>query len=114
MKLQLAKTLDGIGQFGSIYDLETCTADTVEEYVIDDKDDWFLENMVDRINAACGTLLDYGDYDYIAADKCRDLIKTIDDLPDDFVPVDHEQLMLTLREYAARAIQYNTGLSIEM
>ena len=41
--------------------------------------------MVDRINAACDTLLDDGDVDYISSDKCENLIDMINNLPDNYI-----------------------------
>lgn len=114
MKLQLAKTLDGTGMYGPIYDLGTGGPDKVEEFYFDDETDWFLDNMVDRINAACDTILDYGDYDYIAADKCQDLLNMIKKLPCGYVPEEYSPLIKTLESYASKALQYNTGIAIEM
>ena len=114
MTIQLAKTLEGIKMYGPIYDLGTGWPDKIEEYVVEDRDDWFLENMVDRINATCETLLDDGDYDYISAEKCKKLVKMIDSLPDGFVPKPFDETILKLKDFAKKAVEYNTGISIEM
>lgn len=114
MKLQLARTLEGIGLYGPIYDLGTGGADKVEEFATEDRDDWFLDHMVDKINAACDTTLDYGDYDYISAEKCSHLLDMIENLPCGYVPKDYEPVMQVLKEYARKAILYNTGIAIEM
>ena len=100
--------------YGPIYDLVTGRRDKVEEYVVDDVNDWLLENMVDRINVACDTLLDNGDVDYISAERCKDLLDLISNLPDSFVPYDFNLAIDILKEYEERAIEYCTGISIEM
>ncbi len=115
MRIQLAKTLDGIGFYGPIYDLGTGVPDKVEEYVMEDNEhDWLLEKMIDRINAECDTLLDDGDYDFIDAGKCKRLIELVDNLPKDYVPEQYKRVVGVLKEYASRAIEYNTGMAIEM
>ena len=114
MRFQLAITFDGMKMYGSIYDFGTGLAGMVEEYVVDDTNDWFLEHMIDKINATCDTLLDNGDFDYIDAEKCKELIKMINDFPNGFVPKEFEKVIDILLDYAHRAIEYNTGIEIEM
>lgn len=114
MKFQLAKTLEGIKMYGPIFDLGTGGPDKVEEYVIDDVNDWFLDNMIDRINDVCGILLDDGDVDFIEAEKCKALIEMLNELTDDFIPKQFKEPINVLIEYAQRAIEYNTGIEIEM
>lgn len=114
MRFQLAKTLEGLKMYGPIYDLGTGGPETVEEFVTDDIDDWFLDNMVDRINDVCDTLLDDGDVDYIGAEKCEDLLHMIDNLPDGFVPNVFVETVEVLKDFAKRAIEYDTGIEIEM
>jgi len=114
MKFQLAKTLEGLKMYGPIYDLSSGIPDKVEEYRIEDINDWFLDNMVIKINSYCDTLLDDGDVDYIDAKRCKNLIEMIDDLPADFVPDEFTEAIKVLRSFAQRAIEYNTGIEIEM
>lgn len=114
MRFQLAKTLDGIKMYGPIYDLGTGGPDKVEEYIANDVNDWFLDNMIDKINSACDTLLDDGDVDYIDAERCKCLIEMINELPDNYIPIEFQQIIEVLIDYAQRAIQYNTGIEIEM
>lgn len=114
MRFQLTKTLIGIKMYGPIYDLGTGGPDKVEEYVADDIDDWFLDNMIDRINSACDTLLDDGDVDYISAKKCENLIDMINNLPDNYIPSEFQETIAVLLSYAKRAIEYGTGIEIEM
>lgn len=114
MRFQLAKTFDGIKMYGPIYDFGTGETDNVEEYVVDDINDWFLDNMIDKINTTCDTLLDDGDVDYIDAKRCKCLIDMINELPDNYVPKEYQKIIEVLLDYAQRAIQYNTGIEIEM
>lgn len=114
MRFQLAKNLDGIKMYGPIYDLGTGGPDKVEEYIANDVNDWFLDNMIDKINSACDTLLDDGDVDYIDAERCKCLIEMINELPDNYIPIEFQQIIEVLIDYAQRAIQYNTGIEIEM
>ncbi len=114
MMFQLAKTIEGIKMYGPIYDLGTGWPDKIEEYRTDDLNDWFLNNMVDKINAECATLLDDGDVDYIDAERCKNLVDLIESLPHNFIPIEHKKSMDVLLDYAHRAIEYNTGIEIEM
>lgn len=114
MTFQLAKTLEGIKMYGPIYDLGTGGPDKIEEYRVDDVVDWFLDNMVDKINATCDTLLDDGDVDFIDAENCKKLVGMIKSLPSNFIPLESQKAMDVLADYAQRAIEYNTGIEIEM
>ena len=114
MKFQLAKTLEGIKMYGPIYDLGTGGPDKVEEYFMEDINDWFLDNMIIKINSYCDTCLDDGDVDYIDSNRCKNLIEMIDDLPSDFVPDEFTEAIEVLRSFAQRAIEYDTGIEIEM
>lgn len=114
MRFQLAKTLEGIKMYGPIYDLGTGGPDKVEEFVMDDINDWFLDHMIDKINDACDTLLDDGDVDYISAEKCKDLIELLNNLPNNYIPNEFLIAVDVLKEYSQRAIDYNTGIEIEM
>ncbi|MBO4462362.1 MAG: hypothetical protein J5749_05710 [Lachnospiraceae bacterium] len=115
MRIYLAKTLEGIGMYGPIYDLGTGVPERVEEYVMSEEEqEWLLDNLVDSINATCDTLLDDGDYDYINADKCKDLVNMIDKLPESCVKNQFASALKVLRDYAIRAIEYNTGIAIEL
>ena len=39
------------------------------------------------MNAACDTLLDDGDFDFISADKCKLLIEMLYNLPENLFPL---------------------------
>ncbi len=114
MRFQLAKTLEGMGMYDPIYDFGTADPKNIESFYVPDVDDWFLDNMVIKINSYCDTCLDDGDVDYIDAKRCKNLIEMIDDLPSDFVPDEFTEAIEVLRNYAQRAIEYNTGVEIEM
>ena len=89
--------------------------DKVEDYVMEyDEHDWLMDNLIDKINAACDTLLDDGDVDYISAKKCENLISLLEKLPDGYVPQKYVKVVSALKDFAARAIDYNTGIAIEM
>ncbi|WP_022750578.1 hypothetical protein [Lachnobacterium bovis] len=115
MRLYLAKTLEGLRTYGPIYDLGSGVPDKVEDYVMEfDEHDWLMDNLVDKINATCDTLLDDGDVDYIPAEKCEKLISLLEDLPDQFVPQKYIKVVSVLKDFATRALKYNTGIAIEM
>ncbi|WP_027206386.1 hypothetical protein [Butyrivibrio fibrisolvens] len=114
MRLYLAKTLEGLSMYGSIYNLGSGVPDKVEDYAMEYQEyKWMLDNLIDRINASCDTLLDDGDVDYIGAEKCKDLVTLLENLPDGFVPEDYK-VVTVLKNFATRAIEYNTGIAIEM
>ena len=115
MRLYLAKTLEGLSMYGPIYDLGSGVPGKVEDYVMDyDEHDWMMDNLIDQINATCDTLLDDGDVDYISAKKCENLISLLENLPDGFVPLKYLKVVSVLKDFATRAIEYNTGIAIEM
>jgi hypothetical protein len=114
MRFQLAKTLKGMGMYGPIYDFGTADPKNIESFYAPDVDDWFLDNMVIKINSYCDTCLDDGDIDYIDAKRCKNLIEMIDDLPSGFVPDEFTEAIEVLKSFANRAIEYDTGIEIEM
>jgi hypothetical protein len=115
MRIYLAKTLAGISMYGPIYDLGTGGPDKVEEYVMEfEEHDWLLDHLIDRINSHCDTLLDDGDVDFIGAEKCANLIELIESLPRGYVPDNCQNVVKILLDYANRAIEYGTGIEIEM
>ena len=114
MRFQLAKTLDGMGMYGPVPNFSTADPSNIETFFADDVNDWFLDNMVIKINSYCDTCLDDGDIDYIDAKRCENLIDMIDELPSGFVPDEFTEAIDVLRDYAQRAIEYNTGIEIEM
>ena len=114
MRFQLAKTLDGMKMYGPIYNFSTADPDNIESYYAEDVNDWFLDNMIIKINSYCDTCLDDGDIDYIDAKRCKNLIDMIDDLPSGFVPKEFTETIEVLKDFAQRAIEYDTGIEIEM
>ena len=115
MRFYLAKTLNNMKMYGPIPDLLVEPEERVESYIISEEEiDWILENMVYDINYHCGTNLDDGDYDFVNPDGCRELINYLDNLPKDFVPSKYKGMIEKLKEYAQRAIEYNTGIAIEL
>jgi len=115
MRLYLAKTLEGLNMYGPIYDLGSGVPDKVEDCVLGyAEQEWFLDNLVDEINAACDTLLDDGDVDFFDVEKCNKLISTLSDIREIKVPEYCEYMIDKLREYAVDAINYNTGIAIEL
>ena len=114
MRFYVARTLEKIKMYGPIYDFGSAVPDKVDEYFVEDFNDWFLDNMIDRINATCDTLLDDGDVDYISAEMCKELVTMLNNLPQGFVPKENREAVDVLLEYAKRAIDYNTGIEIEM
>ena len=115
MVIYLAKKLDDMKKYGPIYDLSMEPEDRVETYAFDvAENEWLLNTIVDSINAKCGTLLDDGDYDYISADKCSNLKEVLEEVDLNSVPDKNRLLVKKMLEYADRAIEYNTGMAIEL
>ena len=114
MRFQLAKTLEGMEMYGPIYNFSTADPGNIESFRMRDIDHWFLDNMVIKINAYCDTCLDDGDLDYIDAKRCKNLIEMINDLPSGFIPKEFTQAFEVLKDFAQKAIEYNTGIIIEM
>lgn len=115
MRFYLAKTLEGLSMYGPIYDLGSGVPDKVEDYALDfDEHEWLMTNLIDRINSTCDTLLDDGDVDFIAASKCENLIELLENLPDGFVPQKFQKTIWVLKDFATRAVGYDTGIAIEM
>ena len=114
MKFYLAKTLEKIKYYGPIPNL-SCEPDKVEEYSFDEEEnEWLLDNLVDMINFQCGTLLDDGDVDFFNVEQCKALINLIEDLNDDLIPVKYRRTINILKDYATRAVSYNTGIAIDL
>lgn len=115
MNIYLAKTLEGMKRYGQIYDLSMEPEDRVEVISFgEDENRWFLKSHVDNVNAACGTLLDDGDVDYIGEEGCKILIRYFEDVNTSDIESQYRQVIDSLLDYAKRAIQYHTGIVIEM
>lgn len=115
MTIYLAKTLDNMKKYGDIYDLSMEPDDRVEKYVFgSEENEWLVNNVIDGINAECDTLLDDGDYDYISCEKCNSLIKLLNNINLDVIPLKCKELIVKILEYSNLAIEYKTGIAIEL
>ena len=82
-------------------------------YMDDETYPAYYDNVFGPINDVCGSDLDNFDYDYLSAEQCKKLVPWLDKQianPKDkrFLPLYKE-----LRDYAKKAIEYNTGIGIE-
>lgn len=115
MELYLAKTLDEMKKYGPIFDLSMEPVERVETYSFGfEENEWLLRNVIDGINAACDTLLDDGDYDYIGADKCNALKEYLLKIDRSMIPSSCQKLVLKLIEFSDKAIEYGTGIAIDL
>lgn len=115
MRFYLAKTLDNMKKYGPTIDLTMETADRVEEHVLEfDENEWIVDNMVDRINAACDTSLDDGDYDFFDTSQCEKLLVLFDEIDWDSIPEKYQKILKVLQDYSKRAVVYKTGIAIDL
>lgn len=114
MKFYLAKTLNGIGKYGDIFDLSNESNEKVESFEIEEDDFALLEEyFIDSINDKCNSLLEYGDYDFFDVDKCKILKNWLEENIANNSVKRLDELYNKLLEYTNKAIQYNTGLAID-
>ena len=78
-------------------------------------EDWeaYETCFCDPVNAICDSLLGMYEYDFLNAEQCKKLVPWLDEQighPNDkrFLPMYKE-----LKDYALKAIEYNTGIGIE-
>lgn len=115
MRIYVAKTLENMKKFGPVYDLSAESPDRVSSHTFgEDINEWFLKHFIDRINAECDTLLDYGDYDYLDSKKCKNLLCLLNDEEIQSLPGGIQDAFEILKECASEAIANNTGIAIEM
>lgn len=102
-------------KYGPTYDLSMEPDSRVEEiYFGDEQSTWFLDNMVDRVNAECETLLDDGDYDFFDYNACLKLKEVIVNQRKLGIPDFFQDAYKALLTYVERAIDYGTGIAIEL
>lgn len=115
MRIYLAKTLENMKKYGSVYDLSMESVDRVVTMNFsEDANSWMLEHFVSRINAECDTLLDDGDYDYLNISQCKRLINLLQKTDNRTIPDEIKPVFACLEEYAQKAVEQKTGMAIEM
>ena len=115
MELYLAKTMENMKMYGPTYDLTMESEDRVELFKFGSKEnDWLMNNLIDMINAECNTLLDDGDYDFIDAHGCENLLKCLGKVNLADASKEVTQLIRKMEEYATRAIELKTGIAIDL
>ncbi len=114
MVIQLFLHLDGLKYYGDIPEKPENFDGIVEEYPLSVSDIKMLLNDVDSIDTACDVLLDYGDVDYFNCEKCAKLKEWIDCRLKSTLEPRYREILDVLKEYCSRAIEYNTGVVIEL
>ncbi|MCR5149701.1 MAG: hypothetical protein K6B52_00555 [Clostridiales bacterium] len=91
---------------------------TIEYYILenlwDDVDLFFDDGAIDEIAERCDSIISYGEDDYFNADKCKTLLRWIEErLLKPAVPR-YKEMLEILRDYCRRAIELNTGVYIDL
>jgi len=114
MSIQLFLSLDGLDYFGDIPEIPENPVGIVEEYPLSSEDIKMILNDVDSIDVACNALLDYGDADFFNCKKCEKLQDWIDDRLKSAISPRYREILGVLKDYCTRAVEYNTGMVIEL
>ena len=118
MFFRLIKTSEGVQSFyGEIPQyMEEDYAKYTEIYPIesDEDRDLLLEDFMNPINDLCGTLLDYGDVDWFGVENCKKLKAWLIDRMRRPCNERLRILYTALLGYAVRAIEYDTGVVVEL
>lgn len=72
------------------------------------------EDFTDAVNAACGTVLGYGDVDFLIPRQCQLLTEWIADRLQKPITPRLAEIYHHFDDYARRAVEYNTGMIIEL
>lgn len=72
------------------------------------------EDFTDPVNEVCGTTLGYGDVDFLNPTQCRLLTGWLEARLTRPITPRLATIYRHLLDYAQRAIQYNTGIVIEL
>ena len=117
MDIMLVLTLDGIEKYyGDIPEVDDYP-DKYEEasFYEDGLDDLYLdEHFAMPVNELCGSILGYGDVDYLDAKKCKILISWLEENTKKESNAKVVDIYNKLKEFAKRAVDLNTGIIIEM
>ena len=117
MDIMLVLTLDGIEKYyGDIPEVGDYP-DKYEEasFYEDGLDDLYLdEHFALPVNELCGSILGYGDVDYLDANKCKKLISWLEENTKKESNAKVVEIYNKLKEFAKRAVDLNTGIIIEM
>ena len=108
---------DKLRTYGDIPDVPNKSDETAETYRFLEEGDFDLldQYFIDEVNKLTGTLLDYGDVDYLNEQRCKQLLPWLNqqldrqDLPPRLISI--YQL---LKDLAERAIDLGTGVVIEL
>ena len=115
MNIYLAKTIEGLKPYGPGYDLTMEAEEKVTKYEIAESDfDLMNLYLIDKINFACDSLLDYGDYDYFSPEKCKNMIECINQMDKSMFPPMLTEICNVLTNFALVAIESNTGIAIDL
>ncbi|PJM73707.1 hypothetical protein CS006_00475 [Bifidobacterium primatium] len=72
------------------------------------------EDFTDPVNAICGSTLGYGDVDFFDARQCRLLAAWLETRLTQPIDPRLAEIYRRLDDYARRAVQYGTGVVIEL
>ncbi|MCQ2092349.1 MAG: hypothetical protein MJY85_06675 [Fibrobacter sp.] len=115
MKFALILDYAGLEYYGHIPVVPYPPDSRVEVFYFEDEEnDLLLEDFVPPINQACGTLLDDGDLDYFDQAKCTILKSWLEERLPNISSDILVNLYRKLLEFAARAIELNTGVVVEL
>lgn len=107
---------EGVNYYGRIPEPPLELTPQVEHYSMEPSDEKLLnKDFIAPVDELCGALLDIGDVDFLNARQCRLLaawLKTR--LTQDSLNPRLRTIYTILLDYAQRAIEYGTGVVIEL
>ncbi len=118
MWLVLFKTLESIPCYGDEPDVPEVLPDPrveIYNFNIDEKYyEFFEEDFVEPVDKLCEALMDFSEADYLGAEKCVKLRewlgeRLVRDVPKFLKPI-YEKIF----EFASKAIEYDTGIIIQL
>lgn len=117
----LYKTYENVefNKFGCPIGIEPVEKNHAIEYYVlendwDDVDLFEDDQAIDEIAQRCDSLIGYGEDDYFNAEKCKIILSWIEErLCKPAVPR-YREMLEVLKDYCKRAIEYNTGVYIDL
>lgn len=114
MKVYLAKSLSNLPMYGDVPDL-TQEKNKVVSFEITEEEGNLIDDLfVDSTNELCGAALDLGDYQYYNASQCSLLLEWLYSVSDEERMIPLLNFLNALEDYLQYAVDYNTGIAIEL
>ena len=114
MHLVLFHSLNNLDYYGYIPKIPKYNLEQVEIFKLFPADYELFRDDIDSLDTACDAILDLGDVEYFNAEKCEKLRKWVGGRLEKPVSARYREILETLKVFCDRAIEFDTGVVIEL